>query len=85
MARLKRVELGQETLQSENEVLPFSVNYEIPWMPSKNCNQTNGHQIILLKSELSRLCKLLSAARRMNTFYEVLLGKRPMFYVELFS
>ena len=30
MALFKRVELGQETLQSKNEVLPLSVKYEIP-------------------------------------------------------
>ena len=35
------MEQGQETMQSENEVLPFSVNYAFTWIPSKKCNQTN--------------------------------------------
>ena len=67
MKLLKRVELGQETIKSKNEVLPFFVNYEIPWRPPFKCKQTNKHQIFNLRPAITRVCQLLSAARRMNT------------------
>jgi len=72
MKLLKRVELGQETIKSKNEVLPFFVNYEIPWRPPYKCKQTNEHQIFKLRAAITRVCQLLSAARRMNTSQEVL-------------
>ena len=72
MKLLKRVELGQETIKSKNEVLPFFVNYEFPWRPPFKCKQTNKHQIFNLRPAITRLRQLLSAARRMNTSWEVL-------------
>ena len=41
MKLFRRVELGQETIKSRNEVLPFFVNYEVPWRPPNKCKQTN--------------------------------------------
>ena len=67
MKLLKRVELGQETIKSKNEVLPFFVNFEIPWRPPNKCKQTNEHQIFNLRAAITRVCQLLTAARRMNT------------------
>ncbi len=67
MKLLKTVELGQETIKSKNEVLPFFVNYEIPWRPPNKCKQTNKHQIFNFRAAITRVCQLLSAARRMNT------------------
>ena len=64
---VKRVELGQETIQSRHEVLPFFVNYETPLRPSKKCKQPNKHQIFKLRAAVSRFSQLLSASRRMNT------------------
>ena len=84
MKLLKRVELGQETIKSKNEVLPFFVNYEIPWRPPYKCKQTNKHQIVNLRVAITRVSQLLSAAHRMNTSWQVLPG-RPMFHIELFS
>ena len=68
MKLLKRVELGQETIKSKNEVLPFFVNYEIPRRPPNKCKQTNEHQIFKLRAAITRVSQLLSAAHRMNTF-----------------
>ena len=67
MKLLKRVELGQETVKSKNEVLPFFVNHEIQWRSLNKCKQTNEHQVFNLGAAVSRVCQLLSAARRMNT------------------
>ena len=84
MTLFKRVELGQENVQSKIEILPFSLNYEISWKPSKKCNHTNKHMILILRAEVSRFCQMLSAARRMNTSQDVLPGRRPMFQIKLF-
>ena len=67
MKLLKRVELGQETVKSKNEVLPYFMNHEIQWRPPYKCKQTNKHQVFNLRAAVSRVCQLLSAARRMNT------------------
>ena len=64
---LKRVELGQETIKSKNEVLPFFVNYEISRRPPYKYKQTNKHQIFNLRPAITRVLQLLSAARRINT------------------
>ena len=72
MKLLKRVELGQETIKSKDEVLPFFVNYEIPWIPPFDCKQTNEHQIFNLRPAITRVSQLLSAARSMITSSEVL-------------
>ena len=72
MKLLKRVELGQETMKSKNEVLSFFVNYEIPWRPPYKCKQTNKRQIFKVRAAITRVCQLLSAARRMTTSEEVL-------------
>ena len=71
MTLFKRVELGQETIKSLNEFLPISVIYEILWIPSKKCNQTDKHQIFVLRAEVSRFCQLLSAARRITPLISV--------------
>ena len=67
MKLFRRVELGQETKKSINEVLPFFVNYEVPWRPPKKCKQTNKHNIFNFTKAVTRVCQLLSAARRKNT------------------
>ena len=76
MILLKRVELGQETIKSMNEVSQFFGNYEIQWRTSKKCKETNKHQIFNLRAVVSRVCQLLTAALRMNTYLEVLPGKK---------
>ena len=78
------MELGQETMQSRNEVLQFFVNYETPWRPSKKCKQTNEHQIFNLTAAVSKSSQLLSASFRMNTSYEVLPGKKPISHRAVF-
>ena len=62
-----RVDLNQETIQSWKEVLPFFVNYEAWWRPSKKSNQTNEHHKLNLRAAESRFSHLLSASHRMNT------------------
>ena len=70
------MELGQETIQSKNEVLPFL------WIMEtiKKCKQTNKHQIFNLKAAVSRFSQLISTSRRMNTSWEVLPGKKPILH-----
>ena len=72
----KRVELGQETIQSRNEILPVFVNYG----DHKQCKQTNKHQLFNLTAAVSRFSQLLSASRRMNTSSEVLPDKKPILH-----
>ena len=67
MKLLKRVELGQETIKCKNEVLPFFVNYEIPWRPPNKCKQTNEHQIFNLRAAITKVSQLPSAAHSMHT------------------
>ena len=82
----KRLEIGQETIQSKNEVFfsPFSLNCEISQQQSKKFNQTKKTKIIV-RADVSRLCQLLSAARRINIFEEALPGERSTFNIELLS
>ena len=55
----KKVELDQETIQRKNEVLPFSMNYGIPWRPSMKCNQTKKDWIFIFRAGVSRFGQLL--------------------------
>ena len=61
MTAFKRVELGQETMQSKNEVLPLLGIMKSPGDYPRNKLDNN------FQSGCIHFCHLLSAARRMNT------------------
>ena len=73
---VKRVELGQETIQSKNFFLAI---FSELWRPAKKRKSTNKHQIFNLTAAVFRFSQLLSASRRINTSLEVIPGKKPMF------
>ena len=80
---LVRVDLAKRWVSDAPKFAKI-VKSEFQGKQLKKYKQTNEHHLSKLTASVSRYHQLLLTARRKKTSLDMLLGRKPMFYIVLF-